>query len=832
MPNWIGMLRGPNLRTKPAPFVRIFEKYGFHPPHKLEPKKKIIETSFWVALRRCAVHLVPVAFSLVIITLNAKGYYIGADFASLIHSETLNLLLFQIAAKVQELLVVASLTTIIFHLARQELLFGNGLPLGLIGSGLLFSDAGYFLSKEFWGSLKYKAKNKWRKWGFLASLVLAGGTAALVGPSSATLLVPKTQYWQAGGTSFYMNGNSSDFWPISLSSNDFTSQPYCFGQDATKYGICPSGGFRSLWEHYGQIDSSNYLNAGFAQPYAKQLSGSSFYWKIDSPLSQVPPVYALGGPRRDNQVQDFTFFVQSHAATTIMAQQITTDWWNALLSQKKLNPDRVDDRVAQTTVLNPAVQVRCSAPQNISNGNTDVQFPTLSPDGWVWRAATNYSVVTLNNTASDHLRFNWVHLPDQFGAATIGSVFESAWASDNSSRTVVGCTAFSTYFNATLFTDEYSFWSGWYPWNVEFGHRYPVYEDGQAQNPANGRIAVNDSWLDLLTPPTPPDGPGYYSWQPSTIESILMNAGLQNIVLPNNGSTLTQVWANEDLTAGSKTILLEMIICSVLVDGLSRSGSAKVYSTTDPTYTWALSDYNQKSDFDTLILKDQDAINPPNSPSVNFTKLRIDMKIGGFAYEGSLAEYLAMTVLFVHIAFALSHTIWIICSKETSDSWDSVSKIIVLAQNSRPSVGILKNASANIDHLETYSQKAKIRATQVQGSEDFDHVELIFSGEADQKVNNSHELIEGVNHQVPDVPDTDKSSRVFAESTSDLQFNDRHHYPQTWPGIVSNGNSSTVTFSDPRRSAEQNSTASVLSNKTGSSFTGKPMKIRSDRDYG
>jgi hypothetical protein len=304
--------------------------------------------------------------------------------------------------------------------------------------------------------------------------------------------------------------------------------------------------------------------------------------------------------------------------------------------------------------LNPLVNVRCSAPQNISNGNTDVQFPTLSPDGGVWRAATNYSVVTLNSTASDHLRFNWVHLPDQFGAATIGSVFESAWASDNSSHAVVGCTAFSTYVYAILFTDEYSFWSGWYPWDIQFDHHYPVYEDGQEQNPANGRIAVNDSWLDLLTPPTPPDGPGYYSWQPSTIESILMNAGLQNIVLPNNGSTLTQIWSDENLTADNKTVLLEMIICSVLVDGLSRSGGDKIYSTTDPVYEWALSGYSKKSDFDTLILEDQDAINPLDSPSLNFTKLRIDMKIGGFAYQGSLAEYLAMTVLFVHIAFAVN----------------------------------------------------------------------------------------------------------------------------------------------------------------------------------
>jgi hypothetical protein len=52
----------------------------------------------------------------------------------------------------------------------------------------------------------------------------------------------------------------------------------------------------------------------------------------------VPLVHASGDPRLNGQVQSYTFFVQSDAATTIMAQQITTDWWKALLSQEKLNP--------------------------------------------------------------------------------------------------------------------------------------------------------------------------------------------------------------------------------------------------------------------------------------------------------------------------------------------------------------------------------------------------------------------------------------------------------------------------------------------------------------
>jgi hypothetical protein len=119
-----------------------------------ESKKSfVIKTSFWLALSRCAAHLLPTLFSIVILTMNLKGYYIGEQFASLIRSETINLALLQTAAKVQELLIVASLATIILHITREELLYGSGLAIGLVGSGLAFSQIGYFFfQKNSWAA--------------------------------------------------------------------------------------------------------------------------------------------------------------------------------------------------------------------------------------------------------------------------------------------------------------------------------------------------------------------------------------------------------------------------------------------------------------------------------------------------------------------------------------------------------------------------------------------------------------------------------------------------------------------------------------------------------
>ena len=87
--------------------------------------------------------------------MNLHGIYIGQDFAGPNKSETLNLLLLQIAAKVHELMIQASLGAIVFNAVRYELLFGDGLPLGLIGSGLAFTQIEFFIRKEFYAAAKH-----------------------------------------------------------------------------------------------------------------------------------------------------------------------------------------------------------------------------------------------------------------------------------------------------------------------------------------------------------------------------------------------------------------------------------------------------------------------------------------------------------------------------------------------------------------------------------------------------------------------------------------------------------------------------------------------------
>ncbi|KAL4733966.1 hypothetical protein BDV11DRAFT_209790 [Aspergillus similis] len=599
-----------------------------------------------------------------------KGAYLGADLMSPLKSETINLMLFQLAAKAHEITIVASLGVIVLQYVRHELLFGEGLPLGLLGSGLAFNHFEYFFSKEFRGSLRYVAAGrKARKIALIALILVAGVVATLAGPASATLLVPKSQDWSAGGTRFYLNGTDEQFWPDDLSGDISEIKALCTQETSTERAICPGGGYESLRTHWGTMNSSTFQTQD-VRSYAKEVSGSRFYWPVSSPLSLVPPLYALGDIQQEPNGK--TSLTQPHAATTVILQKLAEDWWKALQEKKGLTDNQVDDRTALATFKNAITVARCGEPQQLRASDTVVKFPSIQ-GRFDFADALPLEVKALNKTRAEHLRFQWVHLPTDFGAASIGGLFESPWSSgwtDESSRAVIGCTIQAGWVPATVYTDKYTFWTGWYPWNILFGDRTPAY-DPVSTDRTNGRVVFGDDWLDLLTPQAAATALEDNSWYPSTIESIFHTAGVA--------------------TTWERVSLVEAIICSVILDGLSRTGSHRVFNTTGPLSNWSITNYTPLPDFSSLILENKPAMQPPSTSPDGYITLNAEMKISGFSMQSSLATYLAMSVLLIHMLMATAHTVYIIVQRHTSGSWSTVGELIALSQNSRPAFSVLPN---------------------------------------------------------------------------------------------------------------------------------------------
>lgn len=105
-----------------------------------EPPKELISNKRRLAIARCAIHILPACVSIVLVVINLVGYFIGSELQGLQGQDDIKLSVLQLAAKAQELLIVSSCGTIIFDLLRSELMFGNGLPLGLLVSGFNFSQ--------------------------------------------------------------------------------------------------------------------------------------------------------------------------------------------------------------------------------------------------------------------------------------------------------------------------------------------------------------------------------------------------------------------------------------------------------------------------------------------------------------------------------------------------------------------------------------------------------------------------------------------------------------------------------------------------------------------
>lgn len=707
-----------------------------------EVAKVVVAKSSRLTAWQCFVHLLPISTSIAILWINFRGWYIGVDFPGLTSSDTVVLMLLQLSAKVHEIMIVASLSQIIWHAVRHELLYGEGLPLGLIGSALSFSSFEFYFKKEFYGSLGYLRYSfrRMKRLGFVVLLIISGMTAILAGPASAVLLVPRSQDYSAGGTHFYLNGSASDFWPDNLLDDMTELEEMCPGTESALRDVCPAGGFVSLWERWSSASHRDRLGSNVPS-FANSLSGSRFYWPIHSPVSRIPPLFALGDPRSaDESVQPYSWLVQAHAASAILLDQVTRDWWQAVPKFLSVVPSQVEDRNIRASVRSAIAAVRCTGLQDVSVQKSTMSFPSIE-GRWNWAQDLSSDILFANNTPANFIRFQWVNLPDKFGAVSVGAVIELPRAERSNNRAVVGCAAQTGWVPTTLRTDAYTFWSGYYPYGIYFGERTPSWTAAgadQVVSPTNGRVALGEAWLNLLTPPAPPM-PGITSnWSASTMEVILAAARVGGPDGTTGSTRQAETWAQEDqATNGAKTRLIETIISSVLVDGLSRSGSHRVFNQAGDMSDATLSMYQPRRDFGQRILQGRDALNLPDGGEATHTVLRASMLITGYAFRGNFPGYLAVTVLLAHAILASVHVLWLMLRKRVSRSWDSIAELVALAQNSQPAEKVLRNTGAGVGLFRTFATIAKIRVRPVAGKAQQDRVELVFEEDLGQEQRSS-----------------------------------------------------------------------------------------------
>ena len=177
-----------------------------------EQTKVAVQKSRTVALLRAMIHIVPVGVAMWEIVLNWNTYFVGYAMY--------NQAYYQFGAKAHEISMEASLSAIVFSYMRYELMLGGGIPFGALFSGLQVSQASYLWSMELWGTISSRAISLKSRSRLLVVVAASVSLAAVAGPSSAILLVPRLDYWPGGSTNFWINVTSDSLWP-SLLGNPF-----------------------------------------------------------------------------------------------------------------------------------------------------------------------------------------------------------------------------------------------------------------------------------------------------------------------------------------------------------------------------------------------------------------------------------------------------------------------------------------------------------------------------------------------------------------------------------------------------------------------------------
>lgn len=727
----------------------LFRSIGFELPTLInfgsaadETPKPVYRRSLMSILSESGIHILPFLTSLTIISINLKNLYVGRTLTGKIESADVNIALLQVAAKVIDLLVIASLTNIVVHSIREEMVMGDGVPLGVISGTFMFSSLSYLWSPELWGSIRAKMtlSVKIRVYGII---VLCCFLAAIIGPSTAVLLIPKMQDWPAGGSDVFIRGSPDEIWPSQVEFSPSGVEPFCSFPNATNYAVCPSGGYQSMLP--SRTSMFQIHNRFHDRHNVSSFMFGSFAHTISSTLHNMPSFSLIGNWR---SFACETSMAGIHGMLTIYLSQLLQDWMLVVASipysVSQSSPSEYKyykSAQAKATSRVPVIRVGCSDAHNVSRASNEIQFPFL-PEYGCWSSTRTFQYKNLNQTSSKHLRTTWIPLPEHFGRVSTGLLFEAPWV-DERSRVILGCSVDARWADATLSTNiDMDF-----PRTSEASLKTQAPRTGtrswpnySAFGPVNDSswspIQLQQSWLDVLTPDIEANYvPGEQPWHAKTLDSLLYDAMAIDDLLYHDISQ-TAFWNIMESGSLNRTVTLEWVLAIVIADGLSREGSARVFNTTGKPTSWTVLDYNKTTEFAHQLIGGGSPLEEPID--VKFTKKRVSISITGYSYKPSvLTDYLAIGTHIVYMFLALCHIVRLGFHRRISACWDSFTEFLVLVQNSRPATTTLRNTCAGIRELRTYARVAVIRAVQANRNTSTTHVphlELLFHEDEERPI--------------------------------------------------------------------------------------------------
>ena len=653
----------------------------------------IVRPGIRPALRRCLIHLPSITITISFLAFGAKDQlWTSRDILSIM----------QFVAKLHEVLIVASLSTIVLHRIRYCLL-GRGIQLGFLASSFQLSSILYHAKTEFWGALHFSHPLSKDDLITTVLLLLSFVLATVAGPSSAIAIVPKLAFYdsvrfgsQASNSQIFVQGSFEQLYPEYVNASILPD--HCLGNNATLYRECPSAGLLSIL-------GSRFVEAITVAPADYQgIESIDIAFRAQDSTNGLEKrnlrtlLFREGNDLRANAAESPPDYIPAafvhHRTTAAFGQEVglhgigvkVTIGNPHIPNSKSTNSDAVPG-----ALLMPVASTSCV---HSFLGEPNIILPLSAFDEMPWNSSATSNVTEINSSVilgenlsnySGNPNFTWIDTDALQIKSPLAGLFVVNSGDEKTGGHVYACTVEARWVGSQFETQPNS--RNLADWIVKkWDVASPKTDLTGGESLRNHRpIRIDVSWAksqnvevdNLLTGHTAVE----------LLGSQCVEKVLRRPVTPDR---------ENELLEGTR-ICFETILALFITDGLARIRATPPMELTQGYLkTWDRRRYVSNVSMSELQNSDL------------YTHLPVHMEYHGYGYNlRDPIVKVAFSALLLHTLLALTHIFILLRSRRSSHSWHRVGDLVALAINSKPSAS-LRGTGAGVGKGSTWALRLRV----------------------------------------------------------------------------------------------------------------------------